>query len=113
MEDLGPAWFTISKNGKDFSIKRTDFTIKNQENKTLFCSHFTVEGEEKAPCVVYLHGNCSCRLEALPLLDLLLPKGLSLCTFDFAGCGMSEGEYVSLGWHERDDLEIVIYSLKK
>ena len=28
--------------------------------------------------------------------------------FDFAGCGKSEGEYVSLGYHEKDDLEGII-----
>lgn len=28
--------------------------------------------------------------------------------FDFAGCGKSEGEYVSLGYHEKDDLKGVI-----
>jgi pimeloyl-ACP methyl ester carboxylesterase len=65
------------------------------------------------PCVVYLHGNCSCRLEAIPLVDLILPLKMSVFTFDFAGCGNSDGEYVSLGWHERDDLEIVIDHLRK
>ena len=38
---------------------------------------------------------------------------MSVFCFDFAGCGMSEGEYISLGWHERDDLEIVVEFLRK
>lgn len=38
---------------------------------------------------------------------------MSLFCFDFAGCGLSEGEYISLGWHERDDLEIVVEYLRK
>jgi len=58
--------------------------------------------------VIYLHGNSSGRPEALPIVDLMIPLGLSVVTFDFAGCGMSEGEYISLGWYERDDLELVI-----
>lgn len=44
---------------------------------------------------------------------ILLPLNITLFTFDFAGCGMSEGEFVSLGWHEREDLEIVVNYLRK
>jgi pimeloyl-ACP methyl ester carboxylesterase len=43
-------------------------------------------------------------LEALPLITLLAPLCISLFCFDFSGCGLSEGEYISLGWFERDDL---------
>jgi len=28
--------------------------------------------------------------------------------FDFPGCGLSEGEYISLGWFERDDLMVLV-----
>lgn len=90
------------------------------------CSHFeptglaTEESEASCqnmmgpiPCVIYLHGNCASRLEALSLVDHILPMGMSLFCFDFAGCGLSEGEFVSLGWHERDDLEIVVDFLRK
>lgn len=33
--------------------------------------------------------------------------------FDFAGCGLSEGEYISLGWYERDDLNLIVEYLRK
>jgi alpha/beta superfamily hydrolase len=33
--------------------------------------------------------------------------------FDFAGCGLSEGEYISLGWYERDDVEVAVDWLRK
>lgn len=59
---------------------------------------------EPVPCVVFLHGNSSCCLEALPLISLLAPLRISLFCFDFSGCGLSEGEYISLGWFEKDDL---------
>lgn len=64
------------------------------------------------PCIVFLHGNSSCRLEALPLLQVLIPLSISLFCFDFAGCGLSEGEYISLGWFERDDLALCIDFLR-
>ena len=31
-----------------------------------------------------------------------LARRIALFCFDFGGCGLSEGEYVSLGWHERE-----------
>jgi hypothetical protein len=33
-----------------------------------------------------MHGNSSCKLEALGLIQYL-PDGVSLATFDFMGCG--------------------------
>jgi len=35
-----------------------------------------------------------------------------LCVFDFSGCGNSEGEFVTLGYKERYDLEAVIKHIR-
>ena len=43
----------------------------------------------------------------------LLKRHLNIFVFDFAGCGMSEGEYISLGWHEKDDLRIIVDFVEK
>lgn len=45
-------------------------------------------------------------MEALPQLSLALTLGATLVAFDFAGSGRSGGEYVSLGYYERDDLKV-------
>ena len=29
-------------------------------------------------------------------------------SFDFCGCGLSDGEYISLGIHESEDLKVVV-----
>ena len=60
-----------------------------------------------------MHGNSSSRLEAIEAAPYLLPGNITLFCFDFAGCGNSEGEYISLGWHERDDLGIIVDYLRK
>lgn len=65
------------------------------------------------PCVIYLHGNSSSRLEAVEAVTYLLPSNISLFCFDFAGCGLSEGDYISLGWFERDDLHMIVDYLRK
>ena len=43
----------------------------------------------------------------------MLPSNITLFCFDFAGCGLSEGEYISLGWYEREDLAIIIEHIRK
>jgi pimeloyl-ACP methyl ester carboxylesterase len=59
-----------------------------------------------------MHANASCRLDAVEILPLVLGMGISLFSFDFAGCGLSEGEYISLGYHEKDDCATVIEFLR-
>lgn len=62
--------------------------------------------------MIYLHGNTSSRYESLPLVQILLPSNITFFCFDFSGCGKSEGEYISLGWWERQDLKTVVDFLK-
>eukprot|EP00743_Colponemidia_sp_Colp-15_P008874 GILK01009684.1.p1 GENE.GILK01009684.1~~GILK01009684.1.p1 ORF type:complete len:515 (-),score=111.24 GILK01009684.1:87-1631(-) len=111
-DDLGPEKFHIGKR----AYKRDDIEIKNSRGLTLHCSHFQPVDRERAaqklPCVIYMHGNSSCRLEALAYLSHLLPHSITLFCFDFSGSGMSEGEYVSLGWYEREDLAAVVSYLR-
>ena len=50
--------------------------------------------------VVYLHGNSSCRVDATRtgVLETVGPLKAALVAFDFAGSGLSDGEFVTLGW---------------
>jgi hypothetical protein len=52
-------------------------------------------------------------LEAVEQLTMLLQMGVSLFAFDFAGCGLSEGDYVTLGHYEKDDLKAVVEFLRE
>ena len=59
-----------------------------------------------------MHGNAGCRLDALHHLPLVLGGGMTLFSFDFGGCGWSDGDFVSLGWWEREDLCEVLAHLR-
>ena len=37
---------------------------------------------------------------------------MTLFCFDFAGCGKSEGEYITLGWNENKDVQTIIKFLR-
>ena len=67
---------------------------------------------EAMPTVVYLHGNASCRLESLPILTTCLSLGLSVLSLDTTGSGQSDGEFVSLGHFEQDDVAAAVSHLK-
>lgn len=60
------------------------------------------------PCVIYMHGNAGNKMEGMYYAQSLLPHGINLCCFDFSGCGNSEGQFVTLGHKEKDDLKSVI-----
>ena len=55
-----------------------------------------------------MHGNAGNRLESLPLLQYVIPAGYALLTFDFSGCGISQGDLVTLGPKEVEDLKSVV-----
>ena len=46
--------------------------------------------------ILYLHCNSSSRLEGSVMVKDL-PKGVGLACFDFEGCGLREGKWVTLG----------------
>jgi len=64
------------------------------------------------PCVIYVHGNSSARVEVLNNIAVCLAIGVTVFAFDCAGSGKSEGRFVSLGWFERDDLRVVVDHLR-
>ncbi|KAF4714681.1 hypothetical protein FOZ63_022553 [Perkinsus olseni] len=117
--ELGPSRFRI----RGVPVYREDIELTNPRGQHLKCSWFHPnwkfdnsddddDQEACCPCVIYLHGNCSSRLEGLQAVPVLLPLGISLFVFDFAGSGESDGEYVSLGYYEKDDLAAVVEYLR-
>lgn len=107
ISQLGPKYFDFC--GKSF--QRTDFDVTNERGLKVICSMWEPTPASRdnivLPCVIYMHGNSSARPEALGQLSLVLSLGATLVTFDFCGSGMSDGEYVSLGYYEKDDLKVM------
>jgi hypothetical protein len=88
IDDLGLLYFTIVAGKPKFRISgktivRNDFQLKNKRNLKLECSFFEPLKRpcDQLPCVMYLHGNSSSRLESLQILDILLSVQFSLVIF--------------------------------
>ena len=62
-------------------------------------------------CIVYLHGLGSSRLEGLPLVQQL-PENYCLCIFDMSGSGKSEGETISYGVREQEDISTSLFEYR-
>lgn len=113
VEHLGPEYFEWHER----FFQRHDLELVNPRGYKLACSHWMPVGHNEndtapRPCVIYLHGNSSARIEAVSQLALCLSIGVTLFAFDFSGSGQSEGDWVSLGFWERDDLATVIQHLR-
>ena len=67
---------------------------------------------ERDEAVVLLHGYRCDRREVLPHADMLFDAGFTVLLFDFRNRGESGGEFVSLGYHEREDVLAAIAHLK-
>ncbi|XP_074276594.1 uncharacterized protein LOC141600295 isoform X2 [Silene latifolia] len=103
--------FTLA--GKAY--KREDLELRNKRGQTLKCSHYVPSiypTDSAFPCVIYCHGNSGCRADANEAAVVLLPANITVFTLDFSGSGLSDGSYVSLGWHEKNDLGAVVSYLR-
>jgi len=109
IESLGPSAFVFC--GRRFI--RSDISLPRGQT-LLQCSYWKAVERvtDRTPVVIYMHGSGSSRVEAVPQLSHLLSLGVAVFAFDFAGSGKSEGDTVSLGYYEREDLASVVAYLR-
>ncbi|KAG5063073.1 hypothetical protein JHK85_004256 [Glycine max] len=93
--------------------------LKDTRGYTLKWSHYLPSPfpeDTSLPCVIYCHGNkyllLKCRADANEAAVILLPSNITVFTLDFSGSGLFDGDYVSLGWHEKDDLKMEVSYLR-
>jgi cephalosporin-C deacetylase-like acetyl esterase len=110
--DLGDKVFAVDVSGHLY--KRSDYALQNERKLKIVASHFepVVRSQERLPCVIYCHGNCGSRMVAKNVINLLLPYQITVFCFDFTGSGLSEGQYVSLGYFEHKDLSVCVQFLR-
>ena len=125
IEDLGP----VSQEIRRQVYSRKDFVVPNRQDNLLRCSFFegrdvlqnldqsrtdnhTLHQQRSRDMLVYCHSQSGNRMEGIEMLDFCAKYKLNMLVFDFAGCGLSGGHYVSLGWYEHEDIKIVIDQAK-
>lgn len=115
ISNLGPQLMSY----QNYDSYRLDSTFTNSRGNTVcFSVYIPVKSGAKVdspdrlklhcPCLIYAHSQGGCRVEGQFLQEFCIENGIGLCLFDFAGCGKSSGEFVTLGWKETDDLSQLI-----
>lgn len=98
---------------EDRLCDRFDVRFKNKAGVSLCGAHFIPRNcSISAPTVVFLHGYISNYSHASFLLYHTVPANMCLFAFDFSGCGSSEGNLVTLGCKESDDIESAVRYLE-
>jgi alpha/beta superfamily hydrolase len=99
---------------KGVPIIRHDYQVENDDKHTLICHLLYPETVNKEPInlVCFLHTRGGNALEGKFLINAMLPN-VAVLLFNFAGSGLSGGEYVSLGMNETRDFKLVLDEAKK
>lgn len=113
--ELGPTFFTVDQK---YYCRRTDFEMQNRRFKvlqgSLFHHDISEDDETRHPLIVFCHGNSGNRTYSYEIVSKMLQAQISVLTFDFAGCGLSDGKFVFQGLFEQYDIEDVLeYALKR
>ena len=112
--DLGSKRY--KRNNNKF-YTRTDYSIMSSRGFLIKCSFYEEELSTREnflmPVVIYLHGNSSSRIEGKKMSNYLFDYNINSFIFDFPGCGLSEGNYISLGYHEKKDIKLIIDFIEK
>ena len=111
--DLGDIEFSIN----NILYIRKDFEIVDFQGLMLKVSFIEPDAKYRPydimPCVIYVHANSSSRVEGINMKKYLLKNNINVCCFDFEGSGYSEGEYISLGFYEKNQLKNVVDFVEK
>ena len=102
-----------SSDGRTYLRHPVSFT--NPRKQRIVGSIYVMSGFDITsglPCLIYMHGNASSQLEGQFLVPNVCPRGIALFLFDFAGCGNSDGDYISLGFHESQDVRFLLTMLE-
>ena len=113
LETLGP----MKRQMDDMiTYDRIDDYVLNHRSLKLEYTLYQIRGPprriQKGKILIYLHAHSAGRKDGIFLLENAYKLGLSVCVFDFSGSGLSEGEYVTLGYEEHKDIESILKELR-
>lgn len=97
--------------GDNQNYIRHPLNFSNARDQKIVGSIYVMEGQDLmngGPCIIYMHGNASSQMEGQFLIPNFCPRGFAVYCFDFAGCGESDGDFISLGYYETQDVNYLM-----
>ncbi len=96
----------IESNPADFGLQYVDVSFPSRDGLTL--RGWWLEGGDDSPVIVVVHGSGGNRADPaermLGIVKDLVSHGYNILTFDMRGHGESDGEHISAGLYEKNDL---------
>ncbi|PKA62626.1 hypothetical protein AXF42_Ash012213 [Apostasia shenzhenica] len=96
---------------KELSLELDILFLSTEVPESLFRSIVLVE-LIIAFCKMAYTFFSGCRADASEAAIILLPSNITVFALDFSGSGLSEGDHVTLGYNEKDDLRAVVNHLR-
>jgi dipeptidyl aminopeptidase/acylaminoacyl peptidase len=93
---------------KDAGLAFEDVSFRNADGLTLRGWYLPPRAPQDARRHAYGHGNASDRRHWLPVASPVHDAGIAQLLFDFTGRGESDGEVISMGFHESRDLRAAL-----
>jgi len=92
------------------NLAHEDVQFKTSDNLTIKGWFFPANSNKS---IILLHGWKANRFEPLPRVKFLHDAGYNVLVYDARACGESEGDLISLGYYEAEDLIAAVKFLKE
>ena len=99
---------SVVTNGPNIYVRK-GASFKNNKDNLLYGSLWYDRSAPIPPnCLIYLHSLGTNQFEGLNLISFMCSPDLSVFTFDFPGCGISEGDYIPLDGSGINDVKAAV-----
>jgi uncharacterized protein len=102
------------KNGilpSDYGMDYTPFDVVTKDS--LILRGYLIKVEKPIATIILVHGIGDCKEHFYPFCQRLKNIGCQTLVFDMRAHGKSGGDYCTFGYFEKNDIAIIIDSLKK
>jgi pimeloyl-ACP methyl ester carboxylesterase len=110
-----PESLTGGEDGNGPKAPRTAFIVKSPEGYDIPGSFYEAENAAPGkPTIIFSHGNAMDQTATFGFLpaETYVALGISICAFDFAGCGRGTSPIITMGFREKGEIGAVIDHLK-
>ncbi|MDD7383060.1 MAG: alpha/beta hydrolase [Peptoniphilaceae bacterium] len=99
----------------DENIKKEEVSVKTKDNINLFSTVYTQNTKRKHDWVIFVHGYASSRNSntSKNIVSIYLKNGFQVVSVDNRGHGKSGGNYITMGYKDKDDIKLWVKYIKE
>jgi alpha-beta hydrolase superfamily lysophospholipase len=101
----------LLQNTENYESEHLEFITR--DSLVMRGSILSPKQDAKNSFIICLHGIGANRSQFYGISEKLVTEGYSTLLMDLRGHGLSGGEYTTYGYHEKNDVRVIVDSLKK